>query len=73
MICINLSLLSGLIYIFWQFIKINFGFVGEWHTEAILQRCSVKKMFLKISQNLQESTCTRVSFSWKFDLSYNFI
>ena len=26
------------------------------------QRCSVKKMFSKISQNLQENTCARVSY-----------
>ena len=26
------------------------------------QRCSVKKVFLKVSQNLQESFCARVSF-----------
>ena len=26
------------------------------------KRCSVKKVFLKISQNSQESTCARVSF-----------
>ena len=26
------------------------------------QKCSVKKMFFKISQNSQESTCSRVSF-----------
>ena len=31
-------------------------------TETVAQRCSVKKVFLEISQNLQESTCTRVSF-----------
>ena len=31
-------------------------------TEAIAQRCSVKKMFLEISQNSQENTCARVSF-----------
>ena len=30
--------------------------------EAVAQRCSVKEMFLEISQNLQESTCARVSF-----------
>ena len=30
--------------------------------EAVVQRCSVKKVFLKISQNLQENTCTRVPF-----------
>ena len=26
------------------------------------QRCSVKKVFLEISQNSQENTCARVSF-----------
>ena len=31
-------------------------------SEAVAQRCSVKKMFLKNSQNSQESTCARVSF-----------
>ena len=30
--------------------------------EAVVQRCSVKKRFLEISQNSQESTCARVSF-----------
>ena len=29
---------------------------------AVVQRCSVKKVFLEISQNLQENTCARVSF-----------
>ena len=31
-------------------------------TEAIVQRCYVKKVFLEISQNSQENTCARVSF-----------
>ena len=31
-------------------------------TEALIGRCSVKKVFLKISQNSQENTCARVSF-----------
>ena len=31
-------------------------------TEAVVQRCSVKKVFLEISQNSQEITCTRVSY-----------
>ena len=31
-------------------------------TEAVVQRCSVKKVFLKISQNSQESACARASF-----------
>ena len=29
--------------------------------EAVVQRCSVKKVFLKISQNSQENTCAKVS------------
>ena len=31
--------------------------------EAVAPRCSVKKVLLKISQNSQENTCTRVSFN----------
>ena len=31
-------------------------------SEAVVQRCSVKEVFLEISQNLQENTCVRVSF-----------
>ena len=31
-------------------------------TEAAAQRCSVKKVFLEISQSSQEDTCARVSF-----------
>ena len=31
-------------------------------SEAVVRRCSVKKVFLKFSQNLQEKTCARVSF-----------
>ena len=31
-------------------------------TEAVVQRYSVKKVFLKISQNSQENNCTWVSF-----------
>ena len=35
-------------------------------SEAVVQRCSVKKeMPLEISQNSQENTCARVSFSIK--------
>ena len=40
-----------------------------WHSwssykvwEAVIQRCSVKKVFLKISQNSEENICARVSF-----------
>ena len=35
--------------------------------EAVAQRCFVKKVFLEISQNLQENTCARVSFLIKKD------
>ena len=31
-------------------------------SETVVQRCSVKKVLLKISQNSQENTCARVSF-----------
>ena len=31
-------------------------------TEALVQGCSVKKLFLKISENSKENTCARVSF-----------
>ena len=30
--------------------------------EAVVQRCSVKKVFLEISKNSQENTCARVFF-----------
>ena len=29
---------------------------------VVIRKCSVKKVFLQISQNSQENTCTRVSF-----------
>ena len=31
-------------------------------SEAVVRRCSVKNVFLEISQNSQEKTCARVSF-----------
>ena len=31
-------------------------------SEAVTRRCSVKKVFLEISQNSQENTCARASF-----------
>ena len=31
--------------------------------EAFVRRCSVEKVFLEISQNSQENTCARVSFT----------
>ena len=32
------------------------------YAEAVVRRCSVKNLFLKISQNSQKNTCARVSF-----------
>ena len=34
-------------------------------SEAVAQRCSIKKLLLEISQNSQENTCARVSFLTK--------
>ena len=34
--------------------------------QAVARRCSVKKVFIKISQSSQENTCARVSFLIKF-------
>ena len=43
-------------------------------SETVVQRYSVKKTFLKISQNSQENTCARVSFLTKLQaLACNFI
>ena len=39
------------------------------NTEAVAQKCSVKKVFLKILQNSQENTCARVSFLIKLQAS----
>ena len=35
-------------------------------SEAVVQRCSVKQVLLKISQNSRENTCARVSFLINF-------
>ena len=39
-----------------------------WLLEAVAQSCSVKKVFLGISQNSQENTCARFSFFWKLQV-----
>ena len=39
-------------------------------TEAVVRRCSVKEVFLEISQNSQENTCVRVLFLIKKRLRY---
>ena len=42
-------------------------------SEAVARWCSVKKVFLEISQNLQENTCVRVFFNKVAGLACNFI
>ena len=37
----------------------------QYKIEAVVQKCSVKKVFIEISQNWQESTCARASFLTK--------
>ena len=34
--------------------------IEERFLEAVVQKCSVKKMFLEISENWQENICARV-------------
>ena len=41
----------------------------KWGTVAVVQRCSVKKVFLEISQNSQENTFARFSFLIKLQAS----
>ena len=38
-------------------------------SEVVVRRCSVKTVFLKISQNSQDNTCARVSFLIKLQAS----
>ena len=38
------------------------------NSEAVVRRCSVKKLLLEISQNSQENTCARTSFLIKLQL-----
>ena len=47
---------------------------NAWHPEAVAQRCSIKEVFLKVSQNSLENTCARVSFLLKLQTeTCNFI
>ena len=41
----------------------------ETNPEVLVWRCSVEKVYLEISLNLQENTCARVSFLPKFDFN----
>ena len=39
------------------------NFSRSWVSEAVVQRCFVKKVFLEISQNSHKHTCARASFN----------
>ena len=43
-------------------VSICFNLLPSGNIEAFAQRCSVKKEFIEIWQNLQENSCARVSF-----------
>ena len=43
-------------------VTFRFSYYPLLSTEAVVQKCSVKKEFLEISQNSQENTCARISF-----------
>ena len=68
---------SGRLFLNQHLIKVSkllvFAMFSFFITEAVTQRCSVKKVFLEISQNLQEKTCVRVSFLIRLQASYNLI
>ena len=47
----------------------RYSFSNTSDAEAVVLRCPVKKVFLKISQNSQENTCARVSLLIKLQAS----
>ena len=64
------SILSSIINSSWNtIVSHKTGYLSK--SEVVARRCSVKKVFLEISQNSQESTCARVSFLTKLQ-AYTF-
>ena len=84
--CSILTDLSNLLFLFHQkFFKLAYekccyetvsknaeADVRKCFSETVAQRCSVKQVFLEISQNSQENTCARVSLLIKLQAK-NFI
>ena len=68
----NFSKTAGKLYLNLYFLDSLMPLVSL-YTEAVAQRCPVKKMFLEISQNSQENTCARVSFLIRLQAGLNFI
>ena len=70
----NFYLVDSKTLIWWNMINliyeitVTIQFLMQWEldTEAVVRMCSIKKLFLEISKNLQEDTCPRVSFSAVF-------
>ena len=51
------------------FTSLYYKFLNRRHiSKAVAQRCSVKKIFLEISQNSQEDICAKVSFLIKLQV-----
>ena len=46
------------------------SFMSNFHREAVVRMCSVKKVLLEIWQNSRENTCAKVSFSIKSDCEF---
>ena len=72
---ISWNTVSGSFHETWNNFKKYFYFSIQ-HSEAVVQMCFVKKMFLEIAQNSQENTCTRASFlikllAWGQSLFFN--
>ena len=62
----RLTQLGKLLYKFRDFIsKKYFALILNLNSEAVGRRCSVKKVFLKLSQNSQNNTCARIPFLMK--------
>ena len=58
----NFCLILWVTTIWGKFFEILSEFSDTVIKEAAVQRCSVKKVFLEISQNSQENTCAKISF-----------
>ena len=56
----NFDLPSAFLYALCELLEEQAVLCGN--IETVVQRCSVKKVFLKMSQSSQEGTCTRDSF-----------
>ena len=75
------SLTLRFVFMWFVFLDLYFCYISinsSWKSfsiiEAVAQRCSIKKVFLEVSQNSQKNTCARVSFLIKLLASaYNFI